>query len=124
MIEWTHFVHTFKNFPMALPILLEEKVKGVLFKSSGIINIHCKTTNSEPYMFTICIEYVKSTFHLSAFLKSLENLKFESLFKEVEKQIDRKMWLIKDGLSLSAKAIASWIRQLLLNIATMTALNK
>jgi hypothetical protein len=29
----------------------------------------------------------------------LENSKHESLFKEVEKQVDKKMWLNKEGLS-------------------------
>jgi hypothetical protein len=33
----------------------------------------------------------------------LENSKYESLLKEVEKQVDKKMLLNKDGLSLGAK---------------------
>jgi hypothetical protein len=43
---------------------------------------------------------------------------------EIEMQVDRKMWVIKDGLPLGAKAIASKIRQLFLSIATMMAFNK
>jgi hypothetical protein len=124
MIDWTHFVHKFKNSSIALPISHEEKVKDVFFKSGGIINIHCKTIEEDPSMFTICMEYIKATFHLPVFFKSLEKLKYGSLFKEVEKQVDRKMWLNKEGLRLGAKAIASQIRQLLLNIATMMASNK
>jgi hypothetical protein len=38
-------------------------------------------------------------------------------------QVNRKMWINKDGLSLSTKAMASKIRQVVLSIAMMTALN-
>ena len=31
MTKWTHFVHKFKNSPVALLILHEERVKDVLF---------------------------------------------------------------------------------------------
>ena len=70
-------------------------------------------------MFIICVEYTKVAFYLATFLKSLENSKNESLFKDVESQVDRKKWVNKDGLPLGLKAIASRIRQLLLSIAMM-----
>lgn len=37
------------------------------------------------------------------FASILENPKYESLLKEVEKKVDKKMLLSKDGLSLGAK---------------------
>ena len=98
MTNWKHFVHKFKNSSVVFPILHKDKVKDVLYGSSGINNIHCKTIEEDPYMFTICVEYAKATFHLLIFLKSLENSKHESLLKEVEKQVDKKMWLNKEGL--------------------------
>jgi hypothetical protein len=99
MTNWKHFVHKFKNSSVVLPILHKDKIKDVLYRSSGISNIHCETTEEDPYMFAICVEYAKATFHLLIFLKNLENSKHESLFKEVEKQVDKKMWLNKEGLS-------------------------
>jgi hypothetical protein len=124
MIEWTHFVHKFKNSPMALPILHEERLKDVFFESGGIINIHCKWTDSEPYFFTIYVEYAKAPFHLPVFFKSLENKKYETLFKKIKMPEDRKMLKDKDGLPLGIKATVSKIRQLLPSIATMTSFNK
>jgi hypothetical protein len=88
-------VHKFKNSSVILPISHEEKTKHVLFESSEILYIHYKTTRTKQYMFTICIEYIKVAFSLSAFLKSLESLKCESLLKELEKHIDRKMWITR-----------------------------
>jgi hypothetical protein len=44
--------------------------------------------------------------------------------KEVEGEINRKMWINKEGQPLSAKAMASKLRQVLMSIATMTALQK
>jgi hypothetical protein len=96
----------------------------MLFESGRIIDIYCKTIEAEPYMFIICIEYAKDTFHLPAFHKSLQNLKYESVVKEFEKQVERKMWLNNDGLPLGAKVIASPIKQLFLSITTMTTSNK
>jgi hypothetical protein len=34
------------------------------------------------------------------------------------------MWVNKDGLPFGAKAMASWIKKLFVNLATMTTLNK
>jgi ABC-type amino acid transport system permease subunit len=76
-------VHKFKNSSVILPISHEEKTKHVLFESSEILYIHYKTTRTKQYMFTICIEYIKVAFSLSAFLK------------ELEKHIDRKMWITR-----------------------------
>jgi hypothetical protein len=60
-------VHKFKNSLVALLISYEGKVKDVFFGSSGVINIHCKTTEGDPYMFTICVEYSKAAFNLLVF---------------------------------------------------------
>jgi hypothetical protein len=75
-------VYKFKNSLVFLSILHEEKIKDVIFESGWIINIHCKTTKLEPYLFTIRIEYAKVPFHLSYFLKSLENSMYKTLLKE------------------------------------------
>jgi hypothetical protein len=84
MMDYTYFVHKFKNLPIALPISHEEKVKEVLSYSKGILLIHYKTIGPKEYMFTMCVEYIKASFYMPIFPKSLENSKYESLFKEVE----------------------------------------
>jgi hypothetical protein len=75
-------------------------------------------------MFTICVDYSKSPFDLTVFLKSLENFEYEALMKEVEEQVDKKQWLNKEGLPFGAKAMASRVRQLIVSLDVMTASNK
>jgi hypothetical protein len=54
----------------------------------------------------------------------MENSGYEALMKEIEEQVDKKMWLNKEGLPLNAKSMASKVRQVLISITTMSALNK
>jgi hypothetical protein len=54
----------------------------------------------------------------------MENSSYEALMKEIEEQVDKKVWLNKEGLPLNAKSMASKVRQVLISIATMSALNK
>ena len=68
-----HFVHKFKNSSVFLPISYTEHVKDVLSKCLGSVLVHCMMTTEKPYMLIICIEYRKSPFDLTIFLKSLEN---------------------------------------------------
>ena len=72
----SHFVHKFKNSTVFLSISYIEHIKDVLFKHLETVLVHCVTTTEEPYMFTICIEYNKSPFNLTVFLKSPENLEY------------------------------------------------
>jgi hypothetical protein len=85
------------------------RIKDLLFQSGKILHIHCQTTGVDPYMFIICVKYSKSAFHLIAYIKSLEDSKYESLLKEVEEQVDKKMSVNKDGLLFGTKAMASQI---------------
>jgi hypothetical protein len=55
-----HFVHKFKNSLTFLPISYEERVKKVLYRGDGRIDIYCKTMGAEPYLFTICVDYAKA----------------------------------------------------------------
>jgi hypothetical protein len=64
MTTSTHFVHKFKNSTVFLFILYNELIREVLCKSGGKVLIHCETRADKPYLFTLCIEYNKSTFHL------------------------------------------------------------
>jgi hypothetical protein len=91
----SHFVHKFRNSTMFLPISYNESVKDVLPEGGKIVLIHCVTTTEDQYMFTICVDYNKSPFDLTVFLKSLENSDYEALMKEVEEQVDKKQWLNK-----------------------------
>ena len=88
MTGWAHFVHKFKNSPVFLPILLNKHIKDVFFERPDIVLVYCVTIDEEPYMFTICIEYSKSPFDLTEFLKSLENSAYERLMKEIEQAVD------------------------------------
>jgi hypothetical protein len=88
MTSSTHFVHKFRNIPTFFPIFYDELVKKVLINGGSTVLIHCETRGDEPYMFTICIEYSKSPFHLPTFLKSLENTDYKSLMREVQEQVD------------------------------------
>jgi hypothetical protein len=124
MSDWAHFVHKFKNSLAFLPISHKEKVREVLYKSGKRINIHYETTMDEPYLFTISIDYKKTPFYLSYLLQSMENSCYKSLMKEIELQMNKKMWLNKEGLPLNAKSMASKLRQVIISIATMSALNK
>ena len=120
MTSNTHFVHKLKNLPIFLSISYEERVKKVFYRGDGRVDIYCKTIGAEPYLFTICIDYAKVQFQLPHFLHSFENLQYESLMIEIEDQIDRKIWVNKEGNLLNAKSMASRLRQVLLSIATMT----
>jgi hypothetical protein len=124
MSNSTHFMHKFKNSPIFLPISHDEKIREVLYENPGRVNIHCETTTPKWYIFTISIDYVKAPFHLTHFLKNMENSSYEALMKEIEEQVDKKVWLNKEGLPLNAKSMASKVRQVLISIATMSALNK
>jgi hypothetical protein len=99
-------MHKFKNSPVFLPISHEERVKEVFFESGGRINIHCETIEIELILFTICVKYAKAPFHLSHFVKSLGNSKYETPMKDIEEQVDRKMWVNKKGHLISAKPMA------------------
>jgi hypothetical protein len=105
------------------PILYNERVKDILFEKGGTILIHCVTTIDDPYMFTICVDYSICLFDLPVFLKSLENSDYKSLMTEIEDQVDKKKWL-KEGLPFKAKAMASWVKQLIVSLDVMTASNK
>ena len=80
----SHFVHKFKNPSVFLFFTYNEQVKDVLFESGGIVFIHCMTTTEDQYMFTICLDYNKSPFDLTVFLKSLENSNYKALIEEIE----------------------------------------
>jgi hypothetical protein len=86
----SHFVYKFKNSSVFLPTSYNECVKDVFFERGGIILIHCMTTTEDPYMFTICLDYNKSPFDLTVFLRSLENSIYKALMKEIKDQVDKK----------------------------------
>jgi hypothetical protein len=120
----SYFVHKFKNSIVFLPISYNERAKDVLFERPGTVLIHCVTTIEEPYMFTICVEYSKSPFDLTVFLKSLENSEYVPLMKEIEEQVDKKEWLNKEGLPLGTRGMASRVRQIIVSLDVMRATNK
>ena len=107
-----------------MPIFVDEKVKDVVWYAHNTLLIHCETTSSPPYFFTICVDNTKSPFSTLYFLRSLNGSVYEPLMKEVEREIDNKAWQAKDGQPLRARLVARKVRRLLQSIATMTAANK
>ena len=86
--------------------------------------VHCVTIDEDPYMFTICIEYSKSPFDLTIFLKSLENSQYERVMKDIKASVDKKEWVTKEGLPLKAISMASKVRQTIISLDVVTATNR
>ena len=124
MTDFLHFQAKFRTAEDAMPISADEKVKDVVWYADNTLLIHCKTTSSPPYFFTICVDNSASPFLTLYFLRSLNSLVYEPLLKEVEREIDNKAWQAKDGQPLRARPIAGKVRRLLQSIATMIAANK
>ncbi len=123
MTDKTHLVHKFRNAPTALMISVEERILDIGVQKGSVVEIACETTTPETYRFTICIDITLSPFNVTEFLRSLEGSNFAPLITEVEDQIDKKQWESKDGQPLKSKSLTSKIRNLLLNIAKLSALN-
>ena len=97
MTDFLHFRAKFRTAEDAMPISADEKVKDVVWYTDNILLIHCETTASPPYFFTICLDNSASPFTTLYFLRSLNNSVYEPLMKEVEREIDNKAWQSKDG---------------------------
>ena len=124
MTDFLHFQAKFRTAEDAMPIFADEKVKDVVWYADNTLLIHCETTASPPYFFTICVNNSASPFSTLYFLKSLNGSVYEPLMKEVEREIDNKAWQAKDSQPLRARPVAGKVRCLLQSIATMTAANK
>ena len=124
MTDFLHFQEKFCTAEDAMPIFVDEKVKDVVWYADNTLLIHCETTASPPYFFTIYVNNSASPFSTLYFLRSLNGSVYEPLVKEVEREIDNKAWQAKDGQPLRARSVARKIRRLLQSIATMTAANK
>ena len=121
MTENVNFVMKFSAAPHALPISADERIKDVVHYKDNILHIHCETTDTDPYAFTIALNNGSSPFTVVPFLASLAGSSYEPPMKEIEAEIDRKSWVTKKGLPLRARAVASKLRSLTMSIATMAA---
>ena len=92
MTDFLHFQAKFRIVEDAMPISADEKVKDVVWYADNTLLIHCKTTSSPPYFFTICVDNSASPFSTLYFLRSLNGSVYEPLMKEVEREIDNKAW--------------------------------
>ena len=113
MMDFLHFQAKFRTAEDAMPISTDEKVKDVVWYADNTLLIHCETTSSLPYFFTICVDNTKSPFSTLYFLRSLNGSVYEPLMKEVEREIDNKAWQAKDGQPLRARLVAGKVRRLL-----------
>ena len=112
MTDVLHFQAKFRTAEDAMPISADEKVKDIVWYAENTL-IHCETTSSPPYFFTICVDNSKSPFSTLYFLRSLNGLVYEPLMKEVERKIDNKAWQAKDSQPLRARPVAGKVRCLL-----------
>ena len=124
MIEFLHFQAKFRTIVDAMAIFVDEKVKDVVWYVENTFLIHCETTASPPYFFTICVDNLVSPFSTLYFLRSLNGSVYEPLMKEVKRDIENKAWQAKDGQPLRARTVARKVRRLLQSIATMIAANQ
>ena len=92
MTDFLHFQAKFRTAKDAMPISADEKVKDVVWYADNTLLIHCETTASPPYFFTICFDNSASPFTTLYFLRSLNDSVYEPLMKEVETEIDNKAW--------------------------------
>ena len=53
MMNFLHFQAKFRRAEDAMPISADEKVKDVVWYADNTLLIHCETTSSQPYFFTI-----------------------------------------------------------------------
>ena len=79
MTNYVHFQAKFRTAEHAVAVFADEKVKDVVWYSENTILIHCETTGSPPYSFTICVDNSKSPFSTLYFLKSLNGSVYEPL---------------------------------------------
>ena len=100
MTENVNFVMKFSAAPHALPISVDERIKDVVHFKDNILHIHCETIDVDPYAFTIALNNDSFPFTVVPFLASLAGSFYEPLMKEVEVEIDRKLWVTKEGLPL------------------------
>ena len=124
MTNFLHFQAKFRTAEDAMPISTDKKVKDVVWYADKTLLIHCETTASPPYFFTICVDNSTSPFSTLYFLRSLNSSVYEPLMMEVEREIDNKAWQSKDGQPLRARPVAGKVRRLLQSTATMTATNQ
>ena len=106
-----------------MAIYVDKKVKDVVWYIENTLLIHCKTTTSPPYFFTIYVDNSKFPFLTLYFFRSLNGLVYKLLMKDVERDIDQKAWQTKEGLLLRARPIAGKVRRLIQSMATMTIAN-
>ena len=71
-----------------MPISTDEHVKDVVYYKDNILHIHCKTRDPAPYNFIVCIDNSIFPFSTLYFLKSLNNLIYDPLMKDVEQDFD------------------------------------
>ena len=122
MMEKVNFVIKFFAAPHALPILTDECIKDVVHFKDNILYIHRETMDADPYSFTIALDNNTLPFTMVPFLSSLEGSSYELLMKEIMADIDKKLWVTKDGLPLQARSIASKLLSINMSMATMATM--
>ena len=56
MTDNVQFKANFYNTNEALVIFSNEHINDVVHYKNNIVHIHCKTTNPDPYLFTILVD--------------------------------------------------------------------
>ena len=91
MTDHVNFVMKFCATFHAFSISADKCIKEVIHFKDSTLYIHCKTTNADPYSFSIALNNTVSPFTLVPFISSLKGLAYEPLMKEIKGDIDRKV---------------------------------
>ena len=86
MTDFQNFQAKFCIVDDAMAISTDKKVKDVVWYADNTLLIHCETTASPPYFFTIYVDNSISPFSTLCFLRSLNGSVYKPLMKEVEEK--------------------------------------
>ena len=66
-----NFVMKFNAGLHILPMLVDKRIKEVVYYKGNILHIRCETIDTKPYAFTIVVNNTMSPFSIVPFFKSL-----------------------------------------------------
>jgi hypothetical protein len=103
-----HFNMKYKNSPVFLPILFDEKVKTITRDLCSGVKIQCVTTRNDltpeqQYHFTTVLDSQKIDFNISPFLSSLESTPYVAELKQLEQKVDAGEYHNLDRTPLTGK---------------------
>ena len=109
------FITKWKNSPTTLPVSLNEKVVEVSAGSSSTIIVSYITTDRnqlEPYSFSYIVDTKRAVFSIAMYYKSIGDMEYREVQKNLEIHIQEKRWQSDDGGQLPPKKLVSCLNAL------------